>query len=91
MVVKTADYTKNCEIFFEQSLDINGFSYLVIFGHHINGGFIAIPGWNIACEASGFSGNENYNIQKLADAGLPVNVAEVIAEKIDEWLKSHTN
>ena len=82
------DYSKNCEIYFEHSLDISGFSYLVIFGHHINGGFIALPGWNITCEASAFADNNGYNAQRLATAGLPENVAEFIAEDIDTWIKS---
>lgn len=36
----------------EISVDYDGFNYLVIFGHHINGWFIAIPNHGISCEAA---------------------------------------
>lgn len=86
MANQTADYTKHCEVYFERSLDIKGFSYLVIFGHHINGGFLALPGWNIACEATDRPGNVHYNVQKLTSAGLPAGVAWEIANVTEEWL-----
>ena len=51
------DFTKNTKVYFEHSVEINDNSYLIIFGHHINGGFIAIPNWNICCEASAHNDN----------------------------------
>lgn len=36
----------------EMSLDIDGLSYLVIFGGHANGGFCAIPQMGVSCELS---------------------------------------
>ena len=35
---KFEDFTDEATIFFERSYDINGYSYLVLFGHHVNGG-----------------------------------------------------
>lgn len=37
---------------FEISVNYDGLNYLVIYGQHINGGFCAIPNWNISCEMS---------------------------------------
>lgn len=34
------NFTKNTKIYFEHNVEINENSYLIIFGHHINGGFI---------------------------------------------------
>ena len=36
----------------EISVDIGGFNYLVIYGHHINGWFISILNWNVCTEAA---------------------------------------
>ena len=80
-------YTDSCEIYIEESISIGGFSYLYIFGRHINGGFICLPGWNIACEASALQDNESFNLERLITAGLPKNVASAIAEHINKYIK----
>ena len=36
----------------EISVAVNGYSYLVIFGTHINGGFCCITAWGVGCELS---------------------------------------
>ena len=36
----------------EISIDWNGNNYLVIYGTHINGGFLSIPNWGIGGELS---------------------------------------
>lgn len=82
MTKKEADFTseKN-QIYFEHSVEIEGYSYLIIFGHHINGGFIAIPNWNICCEASS-DADVIYNSTKLHEAGLEINISKAIANYI---------
>ncbi len=82
------DFTANVKIFFEHSLEINGCTYLVIFGRHINGGFIAIPNWNICCEASRYEDDTNHNYIHLVEAGLEKNVAKAIAKYINDVLTS---
>ena len=37
---------------YEFSFDYEGFSYLVIFGKHVNGWFICMPRNNVCCEAA---------------------------------------
>lgn len=36
----------------EISVDWNGFNFLVIYGMHVNGWFVAIPNWKVCVEAS---------------------------------------
>lgn len=84
---KTKDFTENTKIFFEQELQFNGCSYLVIFGRHINGGFIAIPNWNISAELSA-DGSILYNAEKLEQSGLEPATALTIATHIKETLES---
>ena len=51
----------------EISVAIDGFSYLVIFGKHINGGFCALPQEGISCELSAHDnfGDIGYNTASL--------------------------
>lgn len=79
-------FTNNCKIYFETSLDVAGYSYLVIFGHHINGGFICIPNWQVSCEASDHLHDKEYNTSRLMSAGVVLPVAEAIAEYIEGFL-----
>ena len=71
----------------EFSVDCGGFNYLVIYGHHINGGFIAIPNWNISVEA-GDPTDVFYNAEKLAEKVSDPEVAEAIAEAVKEHWKT---
>ena len=80
-------FTQSCKIYIEESISIGGFSYLYIFGRHINGGFICLPGWGITCEASALPNNESYNRDRLTVAGLPENVSSVIAVHIGKVVK----
>ena len=83
-----ADYkiqtTYKANVRFEKSIDIDGCNYLVIYGTHINGGYIAIPNWNICCEAAAKAGETFYNTEQLIKAGLSENAAKGIAYAIDE-------
>lgn len=70
----------------EFSVDYDGNSYLVIYGHHINGWFIAVPNWRISSEA-GKPEDIFYNTEKLSDAfGLAPSscVPYVIARAVNE-------
>lgn len=79
------DYSDRTKIIFEHSLDINGCNYLVIYGRHVNGGFIAIPNWNICTEAGD---GVFYNTEKLEASGLDQNTAVTIAQHISDELKN---
>lgn len=67
----------------EFSMDWNGYRFLIIYGHHINGWFIAIPNWNVCTEASEPE-DDDYNATKLAKLnlydGAPVYIAKAIKE-----------
>ena len=77
------DFTASVKVEFEHDIEVNGYSYLVIFGRHINGGFIAIPNWNVCTEASAFNGDVWENTERLVKQGLPQETARAIAEHID--------
>ena len=81
------DYTYSTSIVFEHELEINGCSFLVIFGKHIYGGFIAIPNWGICCEASA-DGSYLYNTEKLISSGLDKTSSETIASYIYKLCKT---
>ena len=90
-----ADYkiqtTYKANVRFEKSIDIDGYNYLVIYGTHINGGYIAIPNWNICCEAADEAGETFYNTEQLIKAGLSENAAKGIAYAIDESINPEKN
>lgn len=70
----------------EFSLDYNNFNFLVIYGEHINGWFIAIPNWNICTEA-GEPTDVGYNTTKIAQTHI-----RNIAPKYLAWaIKEHWN
>lgn len=48
----------------EITLDVQGYHFLCIIGTHINGGFLAIPNWNICCEL-GDANDFAYNTNKI--------------------------
>lgn len=78
------DWTPTAKIYFEHTISVNDNSYLVIFGRHINGGFIAIPNWNISCEATDILPSAGFNREKLVQAGLDENAAIAIANYVEE-------
>lgn len=51
----------------EKNINAGGYSFLCIFGTHINGGFLAIPNWNICVELNEANA-ESYNSYKIHDA-----------------------
>lgn len=73
---------------YEFPLDYDGFSYLVIFGKHINGWFICLPRNNVSCEAADPL-DINYNQTNLVEkGGLDGDFALLIANMIkDLWYR----
>lgn len=69
----------------EMSVAVNGNSYLVIFGTHINGGFCCIPGWSAGCELSSHDhfGDVGYNADRIGKALKNKTVGRCIAEAIN--------
>lgn len=70
-------------IIFEASIAVNGWSYLIIYGKHINGYFCSIPSHNFGCELSE-PNSISYNTSKLEGCGVDEEVAEAIANAISE-------
>ena len=70
-----------CEACVELSIDSNGWNFLVIFGKHINGYYIAIPNHNICVEAA-CAADTFYNEERLLAAGIGEKEAADIAEAI---------
>ena len=69
---------------YEFSVDYEGFSYLVIFGKHINGWFISLPRNNVSCEAADPL-DVTYNLQNLVGKGnLDGDLALFVANMIKE-------
>jgi hypothetical protein len=73
----------------EMNINAGGYSFLCIFGEHINGGFLAIPNWNVCVEL----GNKNdmaYNSDKIYKAiqdikefnGYYEKIADILANEI---------
>lgn len=71
----------------EVSVDVGDFNYLVIYGKHINGWFIAIPNHGICVEAGHPSSGLPYNIEKLT-AAKDTNVKNA-ANSIATAIKEH--
>lgn len=68
----------------EISVDWNGYNFLVIFGNHINGWFIAIPNWNV-CIESAHPADVFYNREKLAKALNNIDMAEALADTLSDY------
>ena len=74
----------------ECSTSICGFHFLCIFGKHINGGFLAIPNWNICVELSADANDFAYNsdqiymsIQHIKEFnGYYEKIADTLADEI---------
>lgn len=82
------DEKKGCGVFFEEEVNIKGRLYEFIFGYHINGGFICLPGEKKSCEASDYF-EKFYNKERLIRSGLPEDAASKIADEIDRWSKQN--
>lgn len=69
-------------VLFEVNVAIGGWTYLVIYGKHINGYFCSIPNWKWGCEMAG-PDEVAYNSDKLIDCGASKEVAIEIARAIE--------
>lgn len=82
MDYKIVNTYKITEIY-ELSVDWNGFNFLVIYGHHKNGWFVAVPNWNI-CTEIGHPKDDAYNTTKIARTHIhdaaPVYLARAIRQ-----------
>lgn len=78
-----------CFVYFEHCIAIEGSTYLLMFGHHINGGWICVPDHSWGCEASDKPNEVIYNEERMIEAGVPENVALEMAKHIDAWLLEH--
>lgn len=67
----------------EFSVDHDGCNYLIIYGQHINGWFIAIPNWQ-KCTEAGEPADVFYNTEKLSEVfdnkTVPVTIAKAVKE-----------
>lgn len=71
----------------EISVDWNGYNFLIIYGKHINGWYIAIPNWE-ACTEAGEPQDVFYNIEKLSRVIKIKNAPEAIAKAVKEHWES---
>lgn len=65
----------------EFTMDIGDWSYLIIYGKHVNGYFCAVPNHGWGCEMSA-PDRIAYNSTKLTTCGVKYDVAKAIAEAI---------
>lgn len=69
-------------VIFESNIAIGGWTYLVIYGRHINGYYCCIPNWKWGCEMAEAS-QVSYNKNKLIQCGVNEEVAEALAKAIE--------
>lgn len=65
------------------TVDYDGYSYTVIFGKYINGGFFSIPNFNVGGELGEFS-DVSWNEDSIYAALRDANAAKAIAKAIFE-------
>lgn len=82
------DFADACKIFFATNIESDGAAYYAIFGKHINGGFIALPGNGISAEQS-LHDDRAYNIGKLTAAGMKEQAAADIVDFCAAWIKEN--
>ncbi len=79
------EHSYDAECIREISVAVNGNSYLVIFGKHINGGFCSIPNWGAGCELSSHDhfGDIGYNAERIGKGLKNATAGRCIAEAIN--------
>lgn len=75
----------DASVIFEANFEANGNNFLVIYGKHANGYFIAIPNWGVCCEAASAE-DTFYNAEKLRAVGLSTKTAHVLANAIKKMV-----
>lgn len=66
------------------SIDYEGYSFTVIFGRYINGGFFSIPNWNVGGELARFD-DVLWNTESITRAFKKKKIAKQIALAIAEY------
>lgn len=77
------DHMYKSETIFECAINVQGESYLVIFGKHINGYFCCMPDRGWGCEMAE-PNDIYYNADKLQACGVESEIANAIAKAIKE-------
>lgn len=80
----TQNWDKNICDMHHITVEYDGFSYSVIFGRYINGGFFSIPNWSVGGELGDFS-DTFWNTESLYKALKKKKVARAIAEAIKDY------
>lgn len=70
-------------------IDFNGNRYLVIYGKHINGGFFAIPNWNVGGELSDWLDDVFWNTESINRSLKDWEASEIISRCIAEDYKKY--
>ncbi len=52
----------------EISIEVGGMSYLTIYGRHVNGWYLCMPGRNVSCELGNPAQSSVWNLNSLTDA-----------------------
>lgn len=66
------------------TVDFDGYSYSVIFGRYVNGGFFSIPNWSVGGDLGDYS-DTFWNTESLYKALKKKRAARVIAEAIRDY------
>ena len=69
------------------TVDYDGYSYTVIFGKYINGGFFSIPNFNAGGDLGEFS-EVSWNTESIYNSLKDENAAKAIAKAIKEYYVS---
>lgn len=68
-------------VIFEAIICVNGYRFLTIYGHHVNGYFCCIPNWKLCCEMAEAE-DVYYNTMKLKGCGIDEETAVRLADEI---------
>ncbi len=82
------NFASACKVFYAGNVEHNGYSHYVIYGKHINGGFVALPGLGISAEQS-LHNDRGYNVGKLKAAGMDEGTAEAIVDFCADWKRAN--
>lgn len=66
------------------TVGFDGYSYSVIFGRYVNGGFFSIPNWGVGGDLGDYS-DTFWNTESLYKVLKKKKVARVIAEAIRDY------
>jgi hypothetical protein len=69
---------------YEMMVEYMGYSYRVIFGHCMNGGFFCIPNWGVSGELADFK-DIFWNTESITRSLKKKKVAKIIALAIAEF------